>query len=209
MADPLQKYREQLDQINQLREAGKLTADQAIEAEWAVNEAMDAQIAKMNDLADATKKQKDIARELGMTFSSAFEDAIIGGKKFSDVLKGLSDDIARIIIRKKITEPFAEGISKMVSGFDFGKLFGFASGGSFTVGGSGGTDSQLVAFRATPGEEVSVRTPAQQGGGVTVVQNINIDSRSDQATIMVAMAQARNAAIRAIAESQRRGGAFA
>ena len=48
---------------------------------------------------------------------------------------------------------------------------GFAFGGDFTVGGTGGTDSQLVAFRATPGEQVSVRTPTQerdearQGGG--------------------------------------------
>ncbi len=48
---------------------------------------------------------------------------------------------------------------------------GFAFGGDFKVGGTGGTDSQLVAFRATPGEDVSVRTPTQgrdagrQGGG--------------------------------------------
>lgn len=39
---------------------------------------------------------------------------------------------------------------------------GFAFGGDFTVGGAGGTDSQLVAFRATPGETVSVRTPTQE-----------------------------------------------
>lgn len=38
---------------------------------------------------------------------------------------------------------------------------GFAFGGDFAVGGTGGTDSQLVAFRATPGETVSVRTPTQ------------------------------------------------
>jgi len=48
---------------------------------------------------------------------------------------------------------------------------GYAFGGDFTVGGTGGTDSQLVAFRATPGETVSVRTPtknndaARQSGG--------------------------------------------
>lgn len=43
-----------------------------------------------------------------------------------------------------------------------GSLFGFATGGSFTVGGSGGTDTQLVAFKATPGEMVNVQTPQQQ-----------------------------------------------
>lgn len=41
-------------------------------------------------------------------------------------------------------------------------LPGFATGGSFTVGGSGGTDSQLVAFRATPGERVNVGNGAQE-----------------------------------------------
>lgn len=44
-------------------------------------------------------------------------------------------------------------------------LPGFAAGGSFTVGGAGGTDSQVVAFRATPGETVEVSTPAQGAGG--------------------------------------------
>lgn len=38
---------------------------------------------------------------------------------------------------------------------------GFATGGSFMVGGSGGVDSQTVAFRATPGEQVAVSTPQQ------------------------------------------------
>lgn len=42
-----------------------------------------------------------------------------------------------------------------------GGLPGFATGGSFTVGGHGGTDSQLVAFRATPGEQVTI---SGQGG---------------------------------------------
>ena len=37
----------------------------------------------------------------------------------------------------------------------------FATGGSFTVGGSGGVDSQLVAMRASPGEKVTVATPTQ------------------------------------------------
>ena len=38
---------------------------------------------------------------------------------------------------------------------------GFFTGGSFTVGGAGGPDSQMVAFRATPGARVNVATPTQ------------------------------------------------
>lgn len=63
-----------------------------------------------------------------------------------------------------------------------GGLLGFQNGGNFTVGGSGGTDSQLVAFRATPGEDVSIRTPGQQrmaeggggGGNSQTIVNFNI-----------------------------------
>ncbi len=54
-----------------------------------------------------------------------------------------------------------------------GKLnvLGLADGGSFTVGGSGGPDSQPVNFMATPGERVDVTPPGQSGGGITI--NIN------------------------------------
>lgn len=66
-------------------------------------------------------------------------------------------------------------------------LDGYAFGGQFEVGGTGGTDSQVVAFRATPGETVSVSTPQQDrdrarqagnggagegGGGGTNVINV-------------------------------------
>lgn len=43
-----------------------------------------------------------------------------------------------------------------------GGLFGFDQGGSFKVGGQGGRDSQIVAFKASPTETVSVTTPHQQ-----------------------------------------------
>ncbi len=38
----------------------------------------------------------------------------------------------------------------------------FAGGGQFRVGGSGGTDSQRVSFRASPNERVTIETPKQQ-----------------------------------------------
>jgi len=47
----------------------------------------------------------------------------------------------------------------------FGGLPGFKTGGSFKVGGSGGPDSQLMAFKATPGEMVDIKKPGQMTGG--------------------------------------------
>ncbi len=60
---------------------------------------------------------------------------------------------------------------KIASG-GIGGLLGFQHGGSFTVGGSGGPDSQVVAFRATPGEGVTVGGAG--GGGQSVIVNINV-----------------------------------
>ena len=48
---------------------------------------------------------------------------------------------------------------------------GFMTGGEFTVGGSGGADSKLVAFRGTPGEKVQVSTPTQVRKGDTLNGN--------------------------------------
>lgn len=56
---------------------------------------------------------------------------------------------------------------------------GFAMGGSFRVGGSGGTDSQLVQFRASPNETVTIRRPDQGGGGM-VIQTMNVYADSYQ-----------------------------
>jgi len=57
--------------------------------------------------------------------------------------------------------------------------YGFAMGGSFRVGGSGGTDSQLVQFRASPNETVTIRRPDQGGGGL-VIQTLNVYADSYQ-----------------------------
>lgn len=73
----------------------------------------------------------------------------------------------------------ASNINSSTSSF-FGP--GFATGGSFMVGGSGGTDSQNVRFRASPNEEVTIRTPSQQragGGPRTIVNVINQSSKSE------------------------------
>lgn len=86
---------------------------------------------------------------------------------------------------------------------------GFATGGEFKVGGSGGTDSQLVAFRASPDETVSVRRPDQmQAAGATINNNVTVNGNPDGATLLAlkrALADNSRATIAQIAEMQRRG----
>ena len=64
---------------------------------------------------------------------------------------------------------------------------GFQHGGSFLVGGGGGTDSQRVSFMATPGERVSIETPNQSkasgSDGSGVVRELRA-LRHDLATVV-------------------------
>ena len=87
---------------------------------------------------------------------------------------------------------FAEGT---LGGVNFGQGvdFGFQRGGAFTVPGSGGPDSQLVSFAATPGERVSVTRPGQAGSGVQqtiIVQGSVISERQLQTLAVNAMRNA-------------------
>ena len=83
----------------------------------------------------------------------------------------------------------------------------FATGGSFTVGGSGGTDSSLVAFAATPGERVTVETPGQQnrnGSGQSVVVNMNVSGVQDEGSLKRSAGQLATQAGRATQLALRR-----
>ena len=64
------------------------------------------------------------------------------------------------------------------------KVAGFATGGAFTVGGTGGTDTTPVHFMATPGERVIVQTPEQQKSSSSgTVININVNGGDPQLII--------------------------
>lgn len=145
--------------------------------------------------AEKVAKVNSAAQDLGFTFSSAFEDAIVGGKAFRDVLQGLGDDILRILVRRQITAPLANALG---AGFDslFGgsaiPIDGFANGGIMSPGGplplrtyaSGGVASspQLAlfgegsmneAFVPLPdGRRIPVNLNGAGGGGSNVVVNV-------------------------------------
>lgn len=165
--DPVAPLLDQLDALQALEAEYPKYADIIGEAMLDVHDEIDQINSGLDDQKDKAKEVEDAWSDLGPTFTSAFEDALVNGAKFSDLLKGIEQDIIRIATRNLITKPIGGAISDFFSPSGTGGglldgLFGFATGGSFTVGGSGGTDSQVVAFKATPGEQVTVRTPAQQ-----------------------------------------------
>ena len=83
----------------------------------------------IEDMIKQEQKAKEMASDLGFTFTSAFEDAVVEGQKLRDVLKGLGQDILRILIRKNVTEPGAAALSNLFAG-----LFAGGGGGGTPMG---------------------------------------------------------------------------
>ncbi|MFN8993177.1 MAG: hypothetical protein ACK5X3_05865 [Pseudomonadota bacterium] len=96
---------------------------------------------------------------------------------------------------------------KVIASF-FTKSPGFATGGSFKVGGSGGPDSKYIGMRLTPGEMVNVSKPGNDNGGGQIVipvslggehiETIMVDIATRQATVVT------SAAFQGVATSQER-----
>ena len=53
---------------------------------------------------------QSIVKDLGLTFTSAFEDAVVAGNKLSDVLQSLLQDILKLVTRQLITNPLMGAI---------------------------------------------------------------------------------------------------
>lgn len=124
----------------------------------------------VGETGNAIEKTKSLVDELGLSFSSAFEDAIVGGKSFQDVLKGIGQDILRISVRKAITEPLGGFFTKAI-----GSLFSFDGGGyTGSAPRTGGLDGK-GGFMAMmhPQESVIDHTKGSKAAGGTVVVNIN------------------------------------
>ncbi len=116
-----------------------------------------------NDLAER------FGKSVGLSLQSEFSNAFMGIEtSFGDMLRRMAADFA--------ASNLLRGLASLIPG-PFGKFLaagipGFATGGSFKVGGNGGTDSQLVAFKASPDETVSVTRPGQSIGGAVSAPSV-------------------------------------
>jgi len=160
-------------------------------------------VIELFNLADKeTKTTISLAEELGLTFTSAFENAMISGGKFSDVLAGLEQDIMRIVTRKLVTEPLGNALTGMLGNalgggfdnFDPLSLISFDGGGSTGSNSrTGGLDGKggFVAM-LHPQETVVDHTKGQKSGNtVNVTVNQTFAAGTSRATTMQAAADAR------------------
>jgi hypothetical protein len=207
--DPTREYIRALERVAELQAQGLLNDREAL--------------AETNRLADALRNagkaatdSNDLARSLGLTFTSAFEQAISGGRGLRDIFKGLEADLLRLGTRQLVTQPFLKFLGN-ATGSEGGGGSGFADifatlAGSFGFGGAramGGPVSAGMGYLVGErGPELFM--PRQSGtivpngaGSVTVVQNISTpDVNSFRASQGQLLAQAQQQ----MARSARRNG---
>lgn len=191
---------QRLDPLVASLQQGKITTDEFITSAEALK-------GQFNDLplvvdkideavkqaAESTSTSIDLVRDLGMTFESAFEQAIFAGNSLRDVLQGLLEDIAKIILRKTIIQPLVGGllgVFGLASGgvISYGRLQPFARGGIvasptiFPMANGAGLMGEagpeaIMPLKRTSSGELGVK--AEGAGNVNVTMNINaVDARS-------------------------------
>jgi hypothetical protein len=144
---------------------------------------------------ELNKKARQFGDSLSISFVSAFEEAIRGGRSLGDIFDSLLQDVIQLVARMLILQPLLDSIKSSISrasaGGGIASLFGFATGGVMTSNGpmplsayaSGGVASspQLAlfgegsmneAFVPLPdGRSIPVTLQGGGGGGTSVVIN--------------------------------------
>jgi hypothetical protein len=186
--DPIVRYNAEVERLRFLLENTTLSQKE-------FNEAVRQARERMEDAQEKTKELSDEARAAGQAFEDAFVDAIIEGKKLSDVLRALLKDLARIAL-KAATKPITEKLGGIFgdiitggspsSGASFAATatsFAPAGGNLFATGGAHSGGMRLVGER---GPELEVTGPSRifsaaktakmvqgvgGGGNITVVNH--------------------------------------
>ena len=147
----------------------------------------------------------DFAREMYTTMQDASADF------FASTIRGFQDlKSAGRFALGSIIEVLVDSLTQNVAGGFANLLPGFQHGGQFRVGGVGGPDSQLVAFRATPGERVTVTPPGQRGSSGVVIHNhttieAGVTSQELAAAMPAMEDRIRSSTINAIADLKIKG----
>lgn len=122
------------DQVKALTDAMQLWEDSAgargmdpARATELIQRAQEGLIETSDKLARGVEKADNTFQQFFSNATSGFEDAIVRGERFGDIVKGLEQDIARLLLRSFVTGPLVEGVSGFVK--DSGGLGGLAKAG--------------------------------------------------------------------------------
>lgn len=199
---PLKEYEKNLQALDALMAAGAITTDEYnrafrdmriefLDTQTTLESGMERAFLKIaRDAEDAATQIEDLITNAFDGMTDALVDFVKTGKlDFSSLIDGMIADLVRLMLQQQIMGPLANALG----GIDFAGMFGFATGGTGTVGqtglgfataggftvpgNSGAVDSTPVNFMASPGERVSVTRPGEieRGGTQKVEQNVQVN----------------------------------
>ncbi|MFO0467370.1 MAG: hypothetical protein ACK5ZS_00255, partial [bacterium] len=196
----------------------------------AFRKATEKQTEYLTGIERQTRQNENLARDLGFTFQSAFEDAILRGEKLRGVLAGIAQDLARIVMRQTVTTPLASmlmgGLSSafggLFGGFSLGDIRGPGGSTSIPFGGPRALGGPVEAGSAylvgeqgpelfMPGQSGRI-VPNGQTGSTVVNQTIQISvgvAQTVRAEIAALMPAIKRQTVDAVADARMRGGTFA
>jgi hypothetical protein len=215
-------YGDQLDKVSQLRDLEQLRAKLMGAAEEGdklrtsiAADTEEQEIKRKLKLADVNEKlavlyreQNRLSMEAGEIIAMGFEDAILSGEKFSEVLKQIARDLVRLVFQNVITAPLAKGIGGAIStAFGMRAMGGPVSSGSPYIVGERGPE--LFVPRAS-GSIVSNSNMNQGGGsaGPSINVNYNIAAGVTRNELGPILEQERRRLKAEIPDMVRRGGAY-
>jgi TP901 family phage tail tape measure protein len=129
--------------------------------------------------------QNTLVNAFGSAEQALVDFTTTGEINFSQFVDGILKDMTKLLLRQALLSAIpglgaASGAIPVINS---------AQGNDFMVGGSGGTDSQSAMMNFTPGERVTVQTPAQQKAGQGASQSaapvVNIYNVSDPSDVPI------------------------
>jgi tape measure domain-containing protein len=152
-------YEQTLAQIDALRQADLISEQTAAQMKAKANADLYAKqlgnaISFFGNLASLSRSENRTLAAIGK--AAAVTQATIDGVVAVQKALASAPPPANYALAAAVGVATAANVAQIMS-----TNLGFQTGGSFVVGGTGGPDSQMVAFRATPGEKVSVARPEQ------------------------------------------------
>jgi hypothetical protein len=220
-ASPIQKLADEEARLITLREKLIANGYDVIQVERMIDEARMNAADKMDTKQTKTDFEdlKDSIQQFSNAISTAFEDAIISGGNFNDMMKGLENTILQIGMRILVTKPLERAMEGMFSSFMPGGGGGssnwmsslFSGIGSFMFGGAkagGGMvypgNAYLVGEKGpelfSPSSAGSI-TP--NGSGYSTTININVSGVSNSGDMKRSASQIASMAAMAVARGRR------
>lgn len=172
-------------------------------------------------LTPEMKRLRDFGEAVGNSFENSMMSMVDGTVKAKDAFRAMALDIMhelyRIFVVKKVTGFITDffDMASLPTGKAHTGTEGLPSfaGGGYTGSGarSGGMDGKGGFMAMLHPRETVVDHTKGQGGGVTVVQNINVSTGVQQTVrteIKSLMPQIANSAKAAVLDAKRRGGSY-